>query len=269
MKQNLQVCLLSMACLMFLTPNVTVAQTFKEEEKPELSQLQKLEHACLGKSCECGANGKIKVEGKSESLSSPDFATLRFTVTPTPDNNKTADIVDTFVKNLDAAKLISDKDEVVVTPSISHEQQRHIFKANILDHKIKRKVTLKDGEEDIKTFDIKVVIHDVNNVYKVTQIARDSGVTINRGFEFNVNDINTLQDDVNLKAVEDARNHASKLADSLNLKLGRVCKLDVRNDLREGCGREPREPREFNPNKTSDKLKLKSKATVVFELNEK
>ena len=105
---------------MFLTPNITVAQTFKEEVKPELSQPQKLEHACLGKSCECGANGKIKVEGKSESLSSPDFATLRFTVTPTPDNNKTADIVDTFVKNLDAAKLISDKDEVVVTPSISH-----------------------------------------------------------------------------------------------------------------------------------------------------
>ena len=60
------------------------------------------------------------MEGKSESLSSPDFATLRFTVAPTPDNNKTADIVDTFVKNLDAAKLISDKDEVVVTPSISH-----------------------------------------------------------------------------------------------------------------------------------------------------
>ena len=99
MKQNLQVCLLSMACLMFLPPNITVAQTFKEEGKLELSQLQKLEHACLGKSCECGANGKIKVEGKSESLSSPDFATLRFTVAPTPDNNKTADIVDTFVKN--------------------------------------------------------------------------------------------------------------------------------------------------------------------------
>ena len=56
---------------------------------------------------------------------------------------------------------------------------------------------------------------------------------------------------------------------SFYLKLGRVCKLDVRNDLREGCSREPREPREFNPNKTSDKLKLKSKATVVFKLNEK
>ena len=105
---------------MFLTPNITVAQTFKEEVKPEASQLQKLQHACLGKSCECGANGKIRVEGESESLSSPDFATLRFTVAPAPDNNKTADIVDTFVKNLDAAKLISDKDEVVATPSISH-----------------------------------------------------------------------------------------------------------------------------------------------------
>lgn len=210
------------------------------------------------------------MEGKSESLSSPDFATLRFTVAPTPDNNKTADIVDTFVKNLDAAKLISDKDEVVVTPSISHEQQRKIFKDEdkriSIEEKIRLKATSKKSVDDIKTFDIKVVIHDVNNVYKVTQIARDSGVTINRGFEFNVNDINALQDDVNLKAVEDARNHASKLADSLNLKLGRVCKLDVRNDLREGCGREPRE---FNPNKTSDKLKLKSKATVVFELNEK
>lgn len=41
MKQNLQVCLLSMACLMFLTPNITVAQTFKEEVKPELSQPKK------------------------------------------------------------------------------------------------------------------------------------------------------------------------------------------------------------------------------------
>ena len=254
---------------MFLTPNITVAQTFKEEVKPEPSQLQKLQHACLGKSCECGANGKIKVEGESESLSSPDFATLRFTVTPTPDNNKTADIVDTFVKNLDAAKIITEKDEVSVTPSITHEQQQRIFEANSLDHKIKRKISTKDVDVNAKSFDIKIVLHDVNSIYAVTKIARDSGVTINRGFEFNVNDINALQDDVNLKAVEDARNHASKLADSLNLKLGRVCKLDVRNDLREGCGREPREPREFNPNKTSDKLKLKSKATVVFELNEK
>lgn len=59
----------------------------------------------------------------------------------------------------------------------------------------------------------------ITSIYKVTQIARDSGVNINRGFEFNVNDINALQDDVNLKAVEDARNHATKLADRLNLKL--------------------------------------------------
>ncbi|MGN0902099.1 MAG: SIMPL domain-containing protein [Succinivibrio sp.] len=165
----------------------------------------------------CGTGAAtIEVTGNGSVEVMPDLATVRFNVTSLEKNakssrDKTEGKASAFINSLKDLKLTEDNiiaSSVTIYPVYDYSSNdKRVF----LGYRTTRDITLK--------------LTDFSFISDVVDLALKSGITEISGVSYSLKDSNKVQADADLKAINDAKDKASRFAKGFDTKLKHVCSI--------------------------------------------
>ncbi|MGN0916281.1 MAG: SIMPL domain-containing protein [Succinivibrio sp.] len=165
----------------------------------------------------CGTGAAtIEVTGSGSVEVMPDLATVRFNVTSLDKNarsskDKTESKASAFINSLKDLKLSKDDiiaSSVTVYPVYSYSKND---KREFLGYRTSRDITIK--------------LSDFSLISDVVDLALKSGITEISGVSYSLKDSKKVQTDADLKAINDAKDKASRFAKGFDTELKQVCSI--------------------------------------------